>query len=176
MDTNSISLFSNTHAHVARRTDIRSIIFSAVLILVGALAFYLSIKEEKESSSLSMLVMTVGTAMILVGVFRLFWKSQAWFYTPSQSKIVVKSEFYDASDFVKLKRVLENASFSESKNVKASNTGGIRMDYMFSKDRKFVAVQLYQFSSYIYQPVTEVFYYKDNAADRFIDCAGRRSF
>ena len=50
------------------------------------------------------------------------------------------------------------------------------MDYMFSKDRKFVAVQLYQFSSYIYQPVTEVFYYKDNAADRFIDCAGRRSF
>lgn len=72
MDTNSISLFSNAHAHVARRTDIRSIIFSAVLILVGALAFYLSIKEEEESSSLSMLVMTVGTAMILVGVFRLF--------------------------------------------------------------------------------------------------------
>ena len=73
MDSNTISLFTNVHEHISRRIDIRSIIISSLLILVGALAFYFSIKEENESSSLSMLVMTLGTAMILVGVFRLFW-------------------------------------------------------------------------------------------------------
>lgn len=176
MDSNTISLFTNVHEHISRRIDIRSIIISSLLILVGALAFYFSIKEENESSSLSMLVMTVGTAMILVGVFRLFWKSHAWFYVPSQSKVVVKSEFYDASDYRNLKQVLDNAVFSDSKSIKGSSTGGIRMDYMFSKDRKFVAVQLYQFSSYIYQPITEVYYYRDMVADKFISCAEKRKF
>ena len=174
MNTNS--LFTNVHEHVARRTDIRSIIFSIILILVGGLAFYFSIIEENESSSLSMLIMTLGAACLLVGVFRLFWKSHSWFYTPTDSRISVKSEFYEAADFRSLKSVLDGCCFSGEKTVKSGNTGGIRMDYMYSKDRKFAAVQLFQFSSYIYQPVTEVYYYRDMTADEFICCAEKRMF
>lgn len=174
MDTNS--LFTNIHEHVSRRTDIRSIIISIILVLMGVAAFYASIMEESESSSVSMFIMTLGAALLLVGVFRLFWKSHGWFYTPTQSRIAVKSEFYDTSDFRSLKSVLESSNFSGEKTVKSGNTGGIRMDYMYSKDRKFAAVQLFQFSSYIYQPVTEVFYYKDMAADEFICCAEKKMF
>lgn len=176
MDSNYTSLFANAHGHIARRVDIRSIIISAVLVLIGISAFYFSIREENDSSSLSMLVMTFGTALILIGVFRLFWKSHAWFYTPSQSRIVVKSEFYETADYRNLKQILDNADFSETRSLKGSNTGGIRMDYMFSKDHKFAAVQLYQFSSYIYQPVTEVYYYNDLVAGKFINSAEKRMF
>lgn len=174
MDSNS--LFTNLHEHVSRRTDVRSIILSVILILIGGAAFYFSIIEENESSSLSMLVMTIGAACLLLGVFRLFWKSHSWFYTPTDSRISVKSEFYEAADFRSLKSVLESSDFSGEKTVKSGNTGGIRMDYMYSRDRKFAAVQLYQFSSYIYQPVTEVYYYKDMAADEFICCAEKKMF
>ena len=159
MDSNS--LFSNVHDHVSRRTDIRSIIFSVILILIGGAAFYVSIMEGNESSSISMLVMTIGAALLLVGVFRLFWKSHSWFYTPTQSR---------------MKSVLESNNFSGEKTVRSGNTGGIRMDYMYSKDHKFAAVQLFQFSSYIYQPVTDVFYYKDMTADEFICCAEKKMF
>ena len=162
MDSNS--LFTNIHEHVSRRIDIRSIILSVVLILIGGVAFYFSI------------VMTIGAACLLLGVFRLFWKSYSWFYTPTDSRISVKSEFYEAADFRSLKSVLESSDFSGEKTVKSGNTGGIRMDYMYSHDRKFAAVQLYQFSSYIYQPVTEVYYYKDMAADEFICCAEKKMF
>ena len=62
MDSNS--LFSNVHDHVSRRTDIRSIIFSVSLILIGGAAFYVSIMEGKESSSIGMLVMTIGAAFL----------------------------------------------------------------------------------------------------------------
>ncbi|WP_299228940.1 hypothetical protein [uncultured Bacteroides sp.] len=174
MDSNS--LFTNIHEHVSRRTDVRSIIFSVILILIGGIAFYFSIIEENESSSLSMLVMTIGAACLLLGVFRLFWKSHSWFYTPTDSRISVKSEFYEAADFRSLKSVLESSDFSGEKTVKSGNTGGIRMDYMYSRDRKFAAVQLYQFSSYIYQPVTDVYYYKDMVADEFICCAEKKMF
>lgn len=174
MDTNT--LFSNIHEHVTRRTDIRSIILSVILILIGGAAFYASIIEENESSSLSMLIMTLGAACLLVGVFRLFWKSQGWFYTLTDSRISVKSEFYETADFRSLKSVLESGDFSGEKNVSSGNTGGIRMDYMYSKDRKFAAVQLYQFSSYIYQPATDIYYFKDIAADKFISCAEKKRF
>ena len=174
MDSNS--LFSNVHDHVSRRTDIRSIIFSVILILIGGAAFYVSIMEGNESSSISMLVMTIGASLLLIGVFRLFWKSHSWFYTPTQSRIAVKSEFYEAADFRSLKSVLASNNFSGEKSVRSGNTGGIRMDYMYSKDRKFAAVQLFQFSSYIYQPVTDVFYYKDMTADEFICCAEKKMF
>lgn len=169
-------MFTNIHEHVSRRTDVRSIILSVILILIGGAAFYFSIIEENESSSLSMLVMTIGAACLLLGVFRLFWKSHSWFYTPTDSRISVKSEFYEAADFRSLKSVLESSDFSGEKTVKSGNTGGIRMDYMYSHDRKFAAVQLYQFSSYIYQPITEVYYYKDMAADKFICCAEKKMF
>lgn len=120
--------------------------------------------------------MTIGAACLLLGVFRLFWKSHSWFYTPTDSRISVKSEFYEAADFRSLKSVLESSDFSGKKTVKSGNTGGIRMDYMYSRDRKFAAVQLYQFSSYIYQPVTDVYYYKDMVADEFICCAEKKMF
>ena len=38
------------------------------------------------------------------------------------------------------------------------------MDYMYSKDRKFAAVQLFQFVPYTYQPVTAVHYFTNDAA------------
>lgn len=176
MDSNSVSLFTNSHENVSKLLDKRSIAVSILFILLGAAAFYFSIIEENESSSLSMLVMTIGAACLLLGVFRLFWKSHSWFYTPTDSRISVKSEFYEAADFRSLKSVLESSDFSGEKTVKSGNTGGIRMDYMYSHDRKFAAVQLYQFSSYIYQPVTEVYYYKDMAADEFICCAEKKMF
>lgn len=59
--------------------------------------------------------MTIGAALLLVGVFRLFWKSHSWFYTPTQSRITVKSEFYEAADFRSLKSVLESNNFSGEK-------------------------------------------------------------
>ena len=161
MDSNSVSLFTNSHENVSKLLDKRSIAVSILFILLGAAAFYFSIIEENESSSLSMLVMTIGAACL---------------YTPTDSRISVKSEFYEAADFRSLKSVLESSDFSGEKTVKSGNTGGIRMDYMYSHDRKFAAVQLYQFSSYIYQPVTEVYYYKDMAADEFICCAEKKMF
>lgn len=176
MDSNSISLFTSTHEQVSRRTDVQSIVLSILLILLGSMAFYFSIKEENDSSSWSMLIMTVGTALLLIGVFRVFWKSHSWFYTPTQSRISVKSEFYETSDFKYLKLKLDNGDFSGEKTIRSGNTGGIRMDYMYSKDKKFAAVQLYQFSSYIYQPVTQIYYYKDNEACKFIDCAVKKMF
>lgn len=176
MDSNSVSLFTNSHENVSKLLDKRSIAVSILFILLGAAAFYFSIIEESESSSISMLVMTLGAAFLLVGVFRLFWKSYSWFYLPTNSRIVVKSEFYETSDFRNLKLKLDNGDFSGEKNVKSGNTGGIRMDFMYSNDRKYAAVQLYQFSSYIYQPVTKIYYYKDNVAGSFIDCAHHKAF
>lgn len=172
----SITLLSNTHNYINRRKNIQSITLSVLMLLIGFVCFYFSIKEEIYSSSVSMLILTVGASLLLVGIFRLFWKSYSWYYTPTGSRVAIKSEFYEAADFYKLKSKLENSDFSGDKDIKSGNTGGIRMDYIYSNDRKFAAVQLYQFSSYIYRPATDIYYYHDMAADEFICCANKKMF
>ena len=46
MDSNSVSLFTNSHENVSKLLDKRSIAVSILFILLGAAAFYFSIIEH----------------------------------------------------------------------------------------------------------------------------------
>ena len=51
--------------------------------------------------------------------------------------------------------------------VSFKQSGNGRMDYMASKDGKFVAIQLFQFVPYTFEPFSDVYYYADADARAF---------
>ena len=53
-------------------------------------------------------------------------------------------------------------------NIKSEASGNIRMDVILSADKKFAAVQLFQFIPYTYQPITSVQYFTDEQASAVI--------
>lgn len=76
------TIFASTHPDIVKRTSISGLIFSAVMLLLGILVFVSTFEVTDRSSTLSMLLMVLGTAFFLLGIFRLFWKSKEVVYLP----------------------------------------------------------------------------------------------
>ena len=170
------TLFSAAHPDIVKRTSLSSVIISAILCVVGAGAFLTSLKMGDSSSTISMLFMAGGTILFLIAVYRLFWRSKEWVYLPTGSVAKEGSCFFDACDLHALNDALAQKAFSSHNDVKVKTNGNVRMDYMISQDKKFVAVQLFRFIPYTYEPASSVFYFTGNDANAFVRCLETSDF
>lgn len=150
------TIFASTHPDIVKRTSISGLIFSAVMLLLGILVFVSTFEVTDRSSTLSMLLMVLGTAFFLLGIFRLFWKSKEVVYLPTGSVTKERSIFFDLKHMGKLKEMIEKGHLTLEDGVKSEGSGNVRMDVILSQDNKFAAIQLFQFVPYTYTPVTSV--------------------
>lgn len=158
------TIFASTHPDIVKRTSISGLIFSAVMLLLGILVFVSTFEVTDRSSTLSMLLMVLGTAFFLLGIFRLFWKSKEVVYLPTGSVTKERSIFFDLKHMGKLKEMIEKGHLTLEDGVKSEGSGNVRMDVILSQDNKFADIQLFQFVPYTYTPVTSVHYYTGNDA------------
>ena len=70
------TIFASSHPDIVKRTSVSGLILSVAMLLVGIFIFVSIFEMSDKSSTLSMSLMVLGTAFILLGVFRLFWKSK----------------------------------------------------------------------------------------------------
>lgn len=161
----SASIFATSHPDIVKRTSISSLLISSVMLLVGIISFASTFELNDKSSTASMALMVFGTGLILFGIFRLFWKSKEVVYVPTGSVAKECSVFFDLKHLDQLTSLVNTGNFSEDTNVKSATTGNIRMDLILSADKKFAAVQLFQFIPYTYQPVTTVQYFTGARAE-----------
>lgn len=108
--------------------------------------------------------------LVAPGLFRLFWRSKEWVYTPTGSVTKEASCYFDVCDLQVLDTLLESKTFFNAIDVKTKTSGNVRMDYMVSQDKKFAAVQLFRFVPYTYEAASSVFYLTGNDATGFVRC------
>ena len=99
------TIFASTHPDIAKRTSVSGLIFSVAMLLLGILIFASTFEVTDRSSTLSMLLMVLGTAFFLLGIFRLFWKSKEVVYIPTGSITKERSMFFDLKHMGKLKEM-----------------------------------------------------------------------
>lgn len=158
------TVFASAHPDIVKRISVSGLIFSCIMLLAGVLAFISTFELEDRSSTISMSLMVLGTALFLLGVFRLFWKSKVVVYLPTGSVAKEQSVFFDLKYLEKLSAMVKSGSFAMDDAVKGDSSGNIRMDVILSEDNKFAAVQLFQFIPYTYSPVTSVCYFTNGEA------------
>lgn len=162
------SLLSATHPHISKHTSVYSILVSLGVALVGVACVVLSLNFDESSSTFSMALLTLGTILILIALYRAFWKSMEIVYIPTGSTIREGSYYLDIADLPTLQEAMTSKNFGQPR-VSFKQSGNGRIDYMASKDGKFMAVQLSQFVPYTYEPVSEIYYYMDADAQAFRD-------
>ena len=176
------TIFASSHPDIAKRTSVSGVLISSVMLLVGILAFVSTFELDDKSSTVSMALMVLGTGLFLMGIFRLFWKSKEVIYLPTKSVAkehsifssaasdVYKRQsiFFDLKHMDALRNLVNSGSFSAGSHIKSEASGNIRMDVILSADKKFAAVQLFQFIPYTYQPITSVQYFTDEQASAVI--------
>ena len=158
------TIFASTHPDIAKRISVSGVLISSVMLLIGILAFASTFELDDKSSTTSMALMVLGTGLFLIGIFRLFWKSKEVVYLPTKSVAKEHSVFFDLKHMDALKNLVNSGSFSADSKIKSEASGNIRMDVILSADKKFAAVQLFQFVPYTYQPITSVQYFTNEKA------------
>ncbi|WP_217931262.1 hypothetical protein [Bacteroides caecimuris] len=162
------TIFASTHPDIAKRTSVSGVLISSVMLLIGILAFASIFELDDKSSTASMALMVLGTGLFLMGIFRLFWKSKEVIYLPTKSVAKEHSVFFDLKHVDTLKNFVNSGSFSTDLKIKSEASGNIRMDVILSADKKFAAVQLFQFVPYTYQPITPVQYFTNEEASAVV--------
>lgn len=156
--------FEPAHPDIDKRTSISGILLSTAMLLTGVLAFVSIMDMPDKSSTISMACMVIGTALILSGIFRLFWKAKELVYLPTGSAAKECSLFFDSKYQNSLVKMIETGNFRNDEPIKSNVSGSIRMDAILSRDNKFAAVQLLEFIPYTYTPITTVHYFTGSAA------------
>lgn len=166
MSTQTIdaTIFASSHPDIAKRTSISGLIVSCIMLIAGILAFVSTFEMQDRSSTLSMGLMVAGTAFFLIGIFRLFWKSKEIVYLPTGCVAREQSLFFDLKHLDGLTGMVKSGNFPVSEDIKGGTSGNLRLDVILSEDRKFAAVQLFQFVPYTYNPVTSVCYFTNGEA------------
>lgn len=162
------TIFASTHPDIAKRTSVSGVLISSVMLLIGILAFVSIFELDDKSSTASMALMVLGAGLFLMGIFRLFWKSKEVIYLPTKSVAKEHSVFFDLKHVDTLMNFVNSGSFSTDLKIKSEASGNIRMDVMLSADKKFAAVQLFQFVPYTYQPITPVQYFTNEEASAVV--------
>ena len=150
------TIFASSHPDIAKRTSVSGLIFSCIMLLAGVIAFVSTFEMEDRSSTISMGLMVLGTA--------LFWKSKEIVYLPTGSVAKEQSIFFDLKHLDELTDMVKSGDFSMQSTAKGGTSGNLRLDVMLSEDKKFAAVQLFQFVPYTYNPVTSVRYFTNGEA------------
>ena len=158
------TLFSATHPQLEKHISVKQILVSAFIALFGALGIVLSIVLDQSHSTLCMVFLTLGVILMLFALYRLFTKSKETVYKPTGSEVRSDTLYMDSVELQSLKQMMVKNEFSTSSRLVFKEGGNGRLDYMVSKDGRFVAIQLLQFVPYTYESVTGVYYYTDNDA------------
>lgn len=162
------TLFSAEHPHISKHTSIFSILVSALIALLGIISLAIAIGMDDSSVTFSMLLLTLGSSLVLVALYRIFWKSSEVVYLPTGSAVLEGSCYIDSCDLDTMGRMIENKEFQLTSGVSFKQTGNGRLDYLISKDHQFAAVQLFRFVPYAYEPASSVYYYTGEDAVSFV--------
>ena len=166
------TLFSSKHIHLDKRVSIKQILISSILALCGGGGILFSMNDSNSDSSLSMALLSVGVILVIVAFYRFFTKNYEVVYKPTGSEVRSGSLYMDTVELQTLQQMMKKNDFSASSKLVFKEGGNGRLDYLVSKDKKFVATQLLQFVPYSYEAVSDVNYYTDDDAVAVAHCLG----
>ena len=113
-----------------------------------------------------------GIILLLFALYRFFTKSQEVVYKPTGSEVRLGSLYMDTVELQNLQLMMKNNDFSRSSRLTFKEGGNGRLDYLASKDGRFLAAQLLQFVPYTYEVISDVYYYTDDDAVAIAHCLG----
>lgn len=166
------SLFSSTHIHLDKCISVKQVIISSLVAICGVGSILLSLELGESNSTLSMLFLTIGIILMLISLYRFFTKIHTTVYKPTGSEVRSDSLYMDTIELQSLQKMMEKNDFALSSRLVFKEGGNGRLDYLVSKDGRFVAAQLLHFVPYSYETISDVYYYTDDDAVAVSRCLG----
>lgn len=158
------------HPDIVQRMDVNSLMASVLMGLAGLILLLSIAGFDDPTSTLAMFLLVMGIALVLVSVSRLLCRTKRKVYQPTGSPLVEHTYFFPMKHLPLLQALVSNGCDGIScPTLHSSPSGSVRLDVLQSKDHAFVALQLFEFIPYTYQPLTPPTYYREQQAADLAD-------
>jgi hypothetical protein len=106
--------------------------------------------------------------LIIGAVTWFFLKQKKYVYSETGSTVNVSDYYIQREQMEPLKMLLSHAAFSLAKPVHFQENGNVCLKVLTSDDKRFAAIQLFEYVSFSFQSATSVYTYADVHASDFI--------
>ena len=102
----------------------------------------------------------------LFGIFK------TYYYEPSKSELATDQKYLNEDNFRQLSIIASKTDKNQqempdtSAPIHYSSVCNHRLDICKSADNNFIALQLFTYEDYLYKPVSKVYFFEGNAAQR----------
>lgn len=131
----------------------------ATIIIVGIMfIFSHNIIDYEYDTPLSILITCGVFATIVASIVLSFSLKDTTLSSSGSPLICKKIEFYE-SDYERIKELATENKWVEIKSI-AKNGNGIAMklEFVYSKDKRFAAYQIFKYVPHSFEPCSEIFY------------------
>lgn len=159
------TLFASSHPDIAKKISYKSAVLASLYLEVGVVMLIISYLLNEGYNTLSMLSLVAGIILIILGLYKIFFRSKREVYLPTGSMVEKKILFFDSKQSALLRDYINNGEFPSVATIQSVPNGCVKMEILKTSDGSFAGAQLFEFEPYVYSPVTSIHYYKDEKAD-----------
>ncbi len=162
------TIFSSHYPDIAFKNDILNNIVGGGFLFLGILLFILTFEMHPLTALKFFMLFVCGAIFVLWGIYQLIWRSKKMIYRPTGSIIKDYSLFFDNKYLNALINMFEKEAWEKGLILEACSTGQLRLDFLISLDKEFLAMQLFRYVGSLYIPITSMCYFVgDDASEIF---------
>lgn len=162
----AVNTISLTNYNISQRTDIYNLVISLLIITFGIIVFMFSFTMKNQYITVCLALMIAGFGISVYGLFQCLSKSTKAVYTPTGSAIKEHHLYFDCFQRETLMSIINADGIPDCIKPLRANDGILRLDIIISKDNHFAGLQLMEYESYMFQPITGIHYYSGTEAER----------
>lgn len=151
---------------VERKTNISSLILSFVLVALAGVLFVMS--GNVESNLGSSTEVFFGVIAIGIALYLIFGQRNKLIDTSTGSVVSKDHIYFSANDLHGIKVALANKDFDGFDNVRRQPDGNVQVIFYFSRDNRYIAIQVQKYEPFEYKPCSEVYVFRGDDAERLI--------
>lgn len=151
---------------VEKKTNIISFILSSILVVLAGVLFVMS--GNVESNLGSSTEVFFGVVAIGVALYLIFGQRNKLVDTSTGSVVSKDHIYFSANDLHGIKVALANKDFDGFDNVQRQPDGNVQVIFYFSRDNRYIAIQVQKYEPFEYKPCSEVYVFRGDDAERLI--------
>ena len=162
MDKKSIceAMYALPSGVVVRRKRTIGMPLLILAIGIGVVAINYGMDIEAQSADFSSSLLLIAGATIIVGLLlllsRLFDREGYPWHTPTRRPLRYEERFYPVELRNEVQRMVDEAAYLRLVAADTKRTSGIAVAIYRSEDKRFAAMQAYEYIDYEYHPITGI--------------------
>jgi uncharacterized membrane protein len=153
---------------ITKKVNIKIVFITFLLLLLGVAAIGIEVFREQSNAWTDNVLIFIGIVLIIWAVVWFFLKKKKYVYSETGSTVKPYNYYILREQMETIKMLLSQAAFSLAKPIRFQENGNVCIKVFTSVDKRFAAVQIFEYASFSFQAITDVYTYTDAQASDFI--------